>query len=167
MTQAGSLRIRWSVMPAVVALLQACALNAGTGLPAQQESLLGCYALTRGNWDEVPEPVLQSLPGMSLRLLRTPAATKRINSGPPLPSRAWRAELASESESALWWVDEAGTLVIHTGGFAGVVLYLGPSSSDEFKGEVVAFTDVLRVDAAGKLTQPLSRAPLAVHRQPC
>jgi hypothetical protein len=155
-------------MSAIVALLQACALKAGTGLPAQQESLPACYSLTRGNWDEVPEPVLQSLPGVSLRLLRTPAATKHIiNSGPPLPSRAWRAELTGESESALWWVDEAGTLVVHTGGFAGVVLYLRPSSSDELTGEVVAFTDFLRVDAAGKLTQPLSRAPLAVHRQPC
>ena len=127
----------------------------------------GCYSLTRGTWDQMPESLLVALPGPVLRLAADTSGYRRRFQGGPLPDSAhvhYTAWLGSLD--ALWWAAGDSSIRVTTGGLAGVTLDLHGTPL-ALNGTVTTFTAVLKADSAGQLQPWLSRAPLQAHREAC
>jgi hypothetical protein len=146
----------------VIALLAGCWTASD---PAARWS--GCYSLTRGIWDQMPESLLVALPGAVLRLAADTSGYRRKFQGAALPDSAHIHHTAwLGSLDALWWVAGDTDIRITTGGLAGVTLDLH-GTPVALRGTVTTFTGVLKADSTGQLRPWRSRAPVQAHREAC
>lgn len=128
---------------------------------------LGCYRLVRGDWDSLPEPILQDLPGPSMQLTSRPYRhSLRFYAGPALPAGqpVFVARLAGQQGA--WWLGSDDSVMMSIGGLAGVGLHLSRREAT-IAGAAISFTDILQCTGERDCHPWVTHAVLSAEPQPC
>ena len=125
---------------------------------------VGCYVLTRGDWDNPPEDLVAGEPGGSLQLTIDTPPTHQFYVGPPMPEDASRLHLARISSGpGTWWQRSSDSVTVVVGHMVGVELQLTRGSDGLLTGTATIFTDML--DRAGQ--RQYSHATVSARVTPC